>query len=175
MEEMIFRGRLKDFLDSKKLDIVKLIRFGITNEDDLYDQFKVDIPLVDFSNPTDIVRLGNEQYNKAFLILKFQIAGNTEILNYKPTTSYISMMEWLIKSNEIWFMIEEQNLESMKVVITGLIETFKSHLLDVCEDVNIFNSTLRNDISKLVNAYFNKIGKKDEVLEEVRNYLLFNE
>ena len=175
MHDMIFRGNLEDFLESKNLDIMKFIRFGIIDENELCNIFEITMPTVSFSNPVDIVRVDNDSRNQTFYILKFSIAGNTDVLDYKPSTSFITMPEWVIRNGEIWFQIEEQDLETMKTHIDGLIETFKSHLIDISTDIHIYNTTLRTNIQKLTNAYNNKISSKNKNMDEIRNHLLFRD
>ena len=114
MKEMIFKGNLKDFLESKKIEILRLIRFGISNLNELMDIFKITMPAVNFHNLLDVNKIYNDKWNQSCYILKFQITGDTSILDYKPSTSFISMPEWVIKNKEIWFCIEEEDLDTTK-------------------------------------------------------------
>ena len=175
MQEMTFRGNLKDFLDSKKLDILKLIRFGIISESDLLNDFQITMPAVNFNNPVDIIRIDDDKWNQTIYVLKFAITGDTTVLDYKPSTSFITMPEWVIKNQEIWFRMEESDLETMKIQIDGIIETFKSHLSDVNADVIVYNTTLGTDIQKLISSHSNRINDKNKNLEEIRNHLLFRD
>ena len=175
MNEVIFKGNLKDFLDSKKADIIKLVRFGIIDENILFNEFQITHPTVNFDSPVDITRINYNSSNTAIYIFKFSISGDTDILNYKPSTSFIAMPEWIIRGNEIWFQIEETDLESMKIIIDGLIENFRSHLLDISEDIREYNNVLRTDVQKIINLYNNRINDNNKIVEEIRNYLLFRD
>ncbi len=172
MQNMIFRGQLKDFLESKKIDIERWVRFGIINENALLEEFHIEIPVINFINPVDIERISDKNQN--FYILKFNITGDTTVLNYKPSISFEMMPEWLIKNKEIWIQIEESDIETMKIYIDGIIDTFQSHLEDISADINIYNSSLIIDIQKIINSYNNKISKTHENIDEIRNHLLFN-
>lgn len=175
MEDMIFRGALRDFLESKKLDILKLIRFGISDPVALTEEFHIVVPIIDFNIPIDVIRIDDDKWNQTVYIVKFSIYGTTEVLNYKPSTSFITMPEWAIRGNEIWFRIEEHDLEVMKTMISGLISTFQSHLLDIVDDIRIYNANLPNDVNKLINIHSNRINQDNNTLSEIKNYLLFRD
>lgn len=171
--EQIFRGNLQDFLESKKFEIHRLIRFGMTDVDELYDDFQEKTPSVNFDNAIDVMRLDNEGTKQSHYVFKFSVLGNAELLLYKPSTSYTEMPEWVAKNNELWIKIEECEIEKMKVILDGTIETMKSHLSDIETDIVEYNNQLKVDIQKLIAT--SNVDKKDEKLAEIKNYVLFGE
>lgn len=169
----IFRGKLKDFLDSRLLYLYKSIQYGVIEENELFEDFSGEVLSVNFQAPIDIIRL--EENINVYYIFKFPINGDLSFIEYKPSESYVDLPDFIIRDNEIWIKIEENNLDTMKVMISGIIETLKVHIEDINRDVLAYNNDLRVQIQKLINARNRRVGKDDEKTQELFSHILFED
>lgn len=173
MNNQIFKGSLKDFLDAKKLEIDKCVRFGILDPQTLLTEFIVNPPNVDFTNPVDIIRIDNGILSEYIFI--FTITGNTEVLDYRPTVAFAEMLEWLVRDGRLWIRVPEEDLETMKVKVDGIIETMRSHLLDVAHTISEYNNSLQPTVTQLITAHTSRINENHPNSIALRNYLLFRD
>jgi len=169
----IFRGRLKDFLDSRNLYLYKSIQYGIIDENELFEDFSAEALIANFQSPIDIIRL--EEGINVHYIFKFPINGDLSLIDYKPSESYVSLPDFIVRGNEIWIRIEENDLETMKMMISGIIETLKIHIEDINKDVLAYNNDLRRQIQKLINARNRRVGKDDGKTQELFSHILFED
>lgn len=167
----IFRGKVKDLLESRFLYLYKHIQYGVIDENELFEDFSGSVLSVNFQSPIDIIRV--EEGINVYYIFKFPIDGDLSLIEYKPSESYISIPDFIIRNNEMWIRIEENNLETMKVMISGIIETLKIHIEDINKDILEYNNDLRNQIQKLINIRNRSVGKDDEKSQELFSYILF--
>ena len=156
-----FKGYLKDFLEDKKQEIERLISFGFNEAPVLLERFQIIMPAINFHDPIGIVRLDDSKFINSHYVFKFPVTGTTDVLDYQPSVSVLSLPAWVVKDNEFWLKIDEDDLESMKIKLGGIIQSIETHFVDMREDIRLYNEKLPSDIQKFIKRYVKYDGTEN--------------
>jgi hypothetical protein len=173
IEKFILSGKDEKFF---KIDKKKFI-------DLLVNKFSITIPQIDLDNiipeisqktvPNGVNQNTFLPINRTQDIIVYNIPykGDKELLKYKPIGFQGGMPEIDVKERYISFEVNKTTKEEIESKIEPYISTLKANYGLFTNQIEEYNTNLRNKIDKIYDKYKKKISDDNELLESLKHDL----